>query len=147
MKPFKIILGTDIDDQVTHVQTRGMRYWRRATLDGNVLFVINSPQTVPPHSRESELDYLPRTYITADVFEAKRVCESVPKGNASLNVLYKLENANAQWKIEPVRRILGSSCKAATIVVTSSEYLNLPPQREHEKPEPLEELYRINEVI
>ncbi len=141
MNDFQVVLGTDIDAQVSHVGGRGMRFWRSASTDGNVIFFVSSPLNKLVAASKSSMDYLAQTYITCDVFEAMRLCNSVPKGNAVISVQYRLQVYGDDWRTERVKRIFGSSRYASTIVETTTEHLNLPPQREPEKQDRLGVIY------
>lgn len=135
------MLGTDIDDQVSHVGGRGMRFWRCSSTDGNLIFLVSSPIVKFMNDARGSLDYLPRTYVTCDVFEAIRLCEAVPRGNASISVQYRLQVYGDAWRSETVTRIWGSTRYAATVVETSTERLSQPAQRTPEKQDGMRVLY------
>jgi len=58
-----------------------------------------------------------------------------------ISMHYRLSVFGDDWRTEPVKRILGSSRYASTIVETTNEHLNLPPQREPEKQDRLGVIY------
>lgn len=141
MKDLQFVLGTDIDDQVSHIGGRGMRFWRCSSTEGNLIFLVSSPSVQFMNDARGSLDYLPRTYITCDVFEAIRLCEAVPRGNASISVQYRLQKYGDDWRSEAVTHILGSTRYAATFVETATERLSQPAQRTPEKQDSMRVLY------
>lgn len=141
MDSFQIVLGTDISDQVTTVESRGMRFWRKVSTPSSVIFFVTSAKSILSPASKGSVDFLEESYITTDVFEANKLCQSVPKGHAQISVSYRLHGKNAQWHTEPVKRIRGSTRYASTIVETMTKSINLRPQRESENLETLEILY------
>lgn len=141
MKDLQFVLGTDIDDQVSHIGGRGMRFWRCSSTEGNFIFLVSSPIVQFMNDAKDSLDYLPRTYVTCDVFEAIRLCDAVPRGNASISVQYRLQVYGDDWRSEAVTRIWGSTRYAATVVETATERLSQPAQSDPEKQDRLRVLY------
>lgn len=107
----------------------------------NLIFLVSSPIVQFMNDARDSLDYLPRTYVTCDVFEAIRLCEAVPRGNASISVQYRLQVYGDDWRSEAVARIWGSTRYAATVVETATERLSQPAQRDPEKQDRLRVLY------
>ena len=124
----KFVIGTETNNQSANLVCRGMRFWRRVILHGDYNFIVSSPKKGQQGGRR-EVDFLEKTFLTTDIWEALRVYQTVPKGNASLDVTFRLKETSWEWRTEPVDTVFGSSRRSSTVVKTSSKYQLLLPAR------------------
>ena len=124
----KFVIGTETGHRFANLVCRGMRFWRRVIIHGDYNFIVSSPKK-GLRGGSRDLDFLENTFLTTDVWEALRVYQTVPRGNASLDVTFRLKETSWEWRTEPVDTVFGSSRRSSTVVKTSSKYQLLLPAR------------------